>query len=677
MRPLTFLRRRRWPRVMLVAQLVAAAVLLCRALTWLQFAELAAYDRLVVAWAGRESSERILLVSITEADIGQYGWPLRDEALAALLERLTRWGARTVGVDIYRDRPLPPGDEALASLLTRHPDILWVYKLADENGGGVPPPPILAGGPRAVLADVVTDAGGVVRRGLLAAADAHMDGSVPTLGAALAERYAGQGLRAVGDDVAFGAGRAALVTESFGPYARVDAAGYQLLLDFHGGPRRFQRLSLGALMGDDAAAPLVRGRAVVIGTDAPSVKDSFATPFSTGPYGGEPLAGAALHAHLADQLLRVHAGEAKGLTVLPGAADAAVIWACAVAAAGLGLAFPSAGVAFAAVAAAGAGLIATAAYAAFGAAGLVLPAVPAVLAWFGAAAGAVWTLHGIGLRERLRLRRSFEHYLDPRIIDDLLSVQGVPSFGGERREVSVMFTDITGFTALAEALPAEEVAALLRDYFGGVCAAVLDCGGLLSVFHGDGLQVLFGAPRLQADHADRAVDAALRIDAFARRFSAEQRGRGVAFGTTRIGVHTGAALVGNVGTPARLNYGAVGDVVNTASRLEGLNKWTGTRIAVSGETVRRSVRHHFQPVGEFVLRGRRDALAVATPLAAAAAMDRRHVMQYDAAYAALRAGQLGAAALFLALGPDDPCVAFHRARLARGQTGVRIVMEDK
>ena len=324
----------------------------------------------------------------------------------------------------------------------------------------------------------------------------------------------------------------------------------------------------------------------------------------------------------------------------------------------------------------GAALIGAAAYAAFGAAALVLPGVPAALAWLGGAGAAVWVLHGVGLRERLRLRRTFEHYLDPRIIEDMLAAGSLPSFGGERRVGTVLFTDVASFTTLPEALPAERVAALMGDYFDGVCAAVLTCGGLVSVFEGDGLQTLFGAPRRQDDHPDRAVEAALRIDAFARRFSAAQRARGVAFGATRIGVHTGTALVGNVGTRARLNYGAVGDVVNTAARLEGLNKRVGTRIAVSGETARRCARHRFRPVGEFVLKGRREPLPVATPLATGE-VDACQLVRYQAAYAALGAGDPDAGAMFLALGADDPCAAFHRHRIEAGEAGVRIVMDEK
>jgi adenylate cyclase len=662
---------------MLAAQLIAGAVLLCREMAWLQPAELSAYDRLVVAWAGQTRSDRILLVTATEADVGRYGWPLRDEHLAALLERLISWGAGPIGVDIYRDRPEPPGTDMLAALLDRHAGIFWAFKLAEVDDPGIPPPPALAGTRFAAFADVAPDAGGVVRRGLLAATEAGSGQVARSLGAALAEHHVGRRLRAVGDAAALGHGRILLLREGFGPYARVDAAGHQTLLDFRGGRNRFRQFGLGELMGSDAAAPLVRGRIVLIGTGAPSVKDSFATPFSTGRDGGEPFLGVTLHAHLTDQLIRIHAGEASSLAALPWALDAAMIWACATAAAGASLAVGSAGLAFLALLA-GLAMIAGAVYAAFGL-GLLLPGVPAILAWTGGAVSAIWALHGFGLRERLRLRRAFEHYLDPQIIRTLLDADVLPSFGGEHRDLSVLFTDISGFTTLAETMPAAQVAALLRDYFDGVCAAVLACGGLVAEFAGDSVLALFGAPQRQDDHADRAVDAALRIDEFAHGFSARQQAQGVAFGATRIGVHSGPALVGNIGTRARLKYGAVGDVLNTASRIEELNKQIGTRIAVSGETVRRCARHRFRPIGEFVLRGRRAALPIATPLAPTQGEDSPHVMRHEAAHAALHTGDPAAQERSPALRRDDsgdPSIALHCARLAAGKPGARLDMGE-
>jgi adenylate cyclase len=129
-----------------------------------------------------------------------------------------------------------------------------------------------------------------------------------------------------------------------------------------------------------------------------------------------------------------------------------------------------------------------------------------------------------------------------------------------------------------------------------VCAAVFKEGGMVNEFVGDAtgrnaVLAFFGAPHEQADHADRAVSAAVAIDEFAQRFSAEQKARGVNFGHTRIGVHTGTAMVGNIGTRARLKYGVQGDMLNAGARLDGLNKTVGTRMLASGDTVRRTLRH--------------------------------------------------------------------------------------
>lgn len=669
--------RRGWSRILLATQLVVVALLLCREMGWLQAAELAIYDRLVVAWSHAGISDRVVLVTITEADIADHGWPLRDADLAALLGRLTDWGARCVAVDLYRDRPLPPGDDLLAALRARHPEIVWARKLADKGNTGVAAP-VTASPAQSALADVVTDTGGVVRRGLIAAEDTSTGRTIPTFGARLAQRYLGKTFRQPDDtSLVLGIGRIVLLSEQWGPYATIDAAGYQTLLDFAGGSGRFHRFSYAQIMQGGSVAELVRDRIVLIGVDAISVPDRVETPFSTG-LDGASLPGVMLHAYMADQLIRIANGEATSRFPLSRWAEAGMIWACAMAAAFLVLRVASVWMIFVAMLA-GIGAIVGVVFFAFGH-GIILPGVPAGIAWTAAAAGNVWVLHGVGIRDRLRLRRSFEHYLDPRIIKNLVDDDNLPEFGGENREITALFTDVAGFTAFSEAMPPARVAALLHDYFDGVTSAIIECGGLISDFLGDGLLALFGAPQPHPDHADRAVRAALRIDAFASRFRAEQQALGVNWGATRIGVHSGMAMVGNIGTRNRLKYGAIGDVLNTASRVEGLNKRTGTRIAVSGDTVARCEQQRFWPVAEFVLMGRKAALAVFTPLTPAQIEDEEGIERYERACAALRDGRPEAETWFQALRrdyPDDPCIAFHCARLAAGETGFEVVMSEK
>jgi adenylate cyclase len=280
---------------------------------------------------------------------------------------------------------------------------------------------------------------------------------------------------------------------------------------------------------------------------------------------------------------------------------------------------------------------------------------------------------------RALLRKSFEHYLPPAVITQMLASDALPKLGGEKREFSVLFTDVAGFTTLSETIEPEFLATICNDYFEGVCGAVFNEGGMVTEFVGDAVLAFFGAPNEQADHADRAVSAALAIDEFAQRFSAAQKARGINFGHTRIGVHTGTAMVGNIGTRARLKYGAQGDLLNTGSRLDGLNKTIGTRICVSGDAVRKTRRHSFRPIGTFVVKGRQGGTEVFEPIDPRFS-DADEVDRYGVAFGALEAARPEAAELFEALHrekPDDPCVALHYRRIVAGETGTLIIMTEK
>jgi len=203
-------------------------------------------------------------------------------------------------------------------------------------------------------------------------------------------------------------------------------------------------------------------------------------------------------------------------------------------------------------------------------------------------------------------------------------------------------------------------------------------GGLVNDFIGDGMLVLFGAPMHQSDHADRAVSAALAIDDAAQRFTAELAARDIKWGHTRVGVHTGVALVGNIGARGKLKYSALGDTLNTASRVEGLNKYIGSRVAVTGETAAQCHRHAFRPIGEIVVKGRKNAIPILTPISPADPPDL--LVRYAEAYAVLSEEKPESGELFAALHrdfPADSATAFHVRRLAAGETGVLVVMQEK
>ncbi|OBK13780.1 adenylate/guanylate cyclase domain-containing protein [Mycobacterium asiaticum] len=188
-----------------------------------------------------------------------------------------------------------------------------------------------------------------------------------------------------------------------------------------------------------------------------------------------------------------------------------------------------------------------------------------------------------GLAERQRLQAAFGTYVDPALAARLLA-QGDDVFTGERREVTVMFVDIRDFTPFAEANPAEEVVARLNALFEIVVPAVVDAGGHVNKFLGDGALAVFGAPNDLADHADAATNAAVLIQRLVtQRFAGELR--------IGIGINTGTVIAGTIGGGSKLEFTLIGDAVNVAARVEQLTKITGDAILLTQHCVEALASH--------------------------------------------------------------------------------------
>lgn len=280
-----------------------------------------------------------------------------------------------------------------------------------------------------------------------------------------------------------------------------------------------------------------------------------------------------------------------------------------------------------------------------------------------------------------RIKSAFGQYLAPAVIEQLLADPDGLRLGGEKREVTAMFTDIENFTRLSEAVDPSELVKLLNEYFDGACEIVLRHGGTIDKIVGDSLHVLFNAPADQPDHADRAVRCAIELQAFSQQLARQRAEEAYRLGRTRIGVNTGECVVGNFGGAARFDYTAHGDAINTAARLEGANKYLGTTVCVSEATRRqcRSPGQAFRPVGSLRLKGKTESIAVFEPVHLTA-LNRPLFDAYREAFQALESGSEDALALFDNLSqasPDDELVAYHRARLAVGETGTDIILSAK
>lgn len=189
-----------------------------------------------------------------------------------------------------------------------------------------------------------------------------------------------------------------------------------------------------------------------------------------------------------------------------------------------------------------------------------------------------------GLQERERLRDAFGRYLAPELAEQVMK-HGV-TLGGQTVEATVLFADIRGFTTIAESLTPEAVVSLLNEYFAAVEPAIQAHGGWINKFGGDSLLAVFGTPVPHADHARRAVLAALDIRAALVKFNRQREAAHQPPLTIGMGLHTGSLVAGNVGSPARMEYTVIGDMVNVASRIDGLNKDWHTDILLSAATHR-------------------------------------------------------------------------------------------
>jgi adenylate cyclase len=178
----------------------------------------------------------------------------------------------------------------------------------------------------------------------------------------------------------------------------------------------------------------------------------------------------------------------------------------------------------------------------------------------------------------------FGRYVSPAVMEELLKNPDLAALGGQRRDVTILFADIRGFTSYSENKQPEEVVARLNSYLDEMTGVVFRHGGTLDKFLGDGLMAIFGAPLPLENHAVRAVACALDMQRAVSRLNDEWMSNGQKPLAIGIGINSGSVLVGNVGSQERMDYTVIGEDVNLASRLESLNKEYGTEIIISGRT---------------------------------------------------------------------------------------------
>jgi adenylate cyclase len=343
---------------------------------------------------------------------------------------------------------------------------------------------------------------------------------------------------------------------------------------------------------------LFRDKIVFVGTTASGLFDVFETPFSNGK-----MPGVQIHAAVADDILsnRFIREASRSVRIV-------TVTAAAVAIGFIATAVP----AWWAAAATAVGLAAFSwAATRLFAGGYWLNLSQPVLASSFALFGGVAYQYFVEGREKRKMKKLFGQYVSKDVFEHLVANPALARLGGQRREMTVLFSDIRGFTTVSESGQPEEIVGMLNEYFTRMVDIVFTHKGTLDKFVGDMVMALFGAPLDDADHADHAVEAALDMIAGLGVLNARWKSEGRAELDIGIGINTGPMIAGNIGSDAIMSYTVIGDAVNLGSRLESLNKQYGTRIIISDATRAQLSRpYQLRPLGDVVVKGKTQPVAI-------------------------------------------------------------------
>ena len=576
------LRRRRELAILLVVAGAAAIGIVAYATHLTRSLELQSVDARFSIRGAQEQPDDVAVVGIDDRTFSELGlqWPFPRSLHGRVIDRLHEAGAKAIAVDIQFTEETTPGqDNALVEAVARAGGVVLSTTETDSRGhsrifGGES---VVRGiGARAGNGNVVPEPGGKFRKMAY-----EIDGLV-SLGVATAEAATG---------------------EEIDP-SEMEGDG-EAWIDYRGPPETIANYPYSRVLRGKVPDSAFRGKTVIVGATAPSLQDLHATSTTkdelmSGPEIQANAAWTAMHGFplsssnaVVDLLLILLLAAAPAAATLRMKALPALLVAVALGflyAAGAQVAFDR---------------------------GSVLPLVYPLLALTLSALGALAVNYVINAFERQHVHDTFARFVPAAVVGEVLARTDEDlRLGGVRRETTILFSDLRGFTTFSEELPPDTVIEVLNRYLGEMSDAIMDHGGTLVAFMGDGIMAVFGAPLEQPDHADRAVAAAremleVRLPRFNVWMEEVGMDRGFDMG---VGLNTGMVMSGQVGSERRVEYTAIGDTTNTAARLEGMTKGTGHQIFIADSTRRALQREvpDIELVGEHEVRGRAHAVTVWT-----------------------------------------------------------------
>jgi len=629
---------------------VAGLILGLRLTGGLQLLEWAALDQFFQRRPQEPTDSRIVIVALREEDIKKIGqWPISDEILTELLEKIKKQQPRAIGLDLFRYLPVPPGHEELVKVMESTPNLIGIEKVVEDGyGDAVAPPPTLSKRGQVGAINTVIDADGKVRRALLSITLKNGD-TIDSLSTRLASIYLeakGIKIREIEPNNKYGLGKAVFtrMQPNDGGYVGVDNGGYQILFNFRnhgcrgknesfslvdtrkggsGGSQEchiFHTVSITEVLENRIPADLMRDRIVLISSVAESSKIRFFTSYSSSPFTA-PYA-VEIHADIISQILSAALDGRPLLQVWPKLLEELwiLLWSLMGATLGwtlLRIRWKAAGILLAG------GSLTVVAYLAF-LAGWWIPVVPPLLTLAGSGVVITAYMAYTEREDRQAVMHLLGQHISPKIAQaiwrDRYQLLKDGQLLGQKMTATVLFTDLKGFTAICEHTEPEILMVWLNDYMNVMSQCVLDHDGVVDKFIGDAVMAVFGIPIPSttavaiAKDAIAAVSCAVEMGSKLRSLNQQWKLQGLPTVGMRVGIATGTVVSGSVGSRQRLNYTTIGDSVNIAARLESYDKSLDggvCRILISEET-HRNIQGYFPThfIGTVQLKGREQLVKI-------------------------------------------------------------------
>ncbi|MBD2357576.1 adenylate/guanylate cyclase domain-containing protein [Tolypothrix sp. FACHB-123] len=585
-----------WRGVFLAVPNVTAIVIALRFTGLLQLLELAALDQFFILRPKETVDERIVIVEINEPDITKLGqWPISDGVLAKVLDNIKQQKPQAIGLDIYRDLPVNPGHEKLVRIFQTTPNLIGVQKISHTaDSFHVEAPPELKKRQQVGANDLPIDGDGKIRRGLLYVG-LNDQGILESFALKLALLY----LKDEGitekpaknnpNFLQLGKGIFPSFESNDGGYMGANASSYQVLLNYRGAINHFHKISITDVLENRIPAGLMPGKIVLIGSTAESLKDLFWTPYSSNLFTSpERMAGVAIHANLISQILSSALQGRPEIKTLPEQLE--WLWILFWSIFGATLCWQqrhsSTEKRHLPFIANGTGSVFIVGSCLLGGSYLAfifswwIPVVPSLLALTGSAIAVTQYI----ARSAAEMRRTFGRYVTDEVVANLLETPSGLKLGGERRKVTVLMSDLRGFSAVSERLAPEQVVAILNVYLGAMADVINHYNGTINEFIGDGIFVMFGAPVSREDDSQRAIACAIAMQLAMKPVNEHNQQMNLPLLEMGIGIHTGEVVAGNVGSQKRAKYSVVGSHVNLTARIESYT--VGGQILISEETIK-------------------------------------------------------------------------------------------